>query len=102
VAHTRLDPLDCARTIVLGCLERDFCSANTSNGDPCNNTILSFERYRPRSRAISPTEPTPQPGTVKITPPKRESLRSVAMTILSILSCIVVAIWLFAFLTIRA
>ena len=102
MAQTRLDALDCARTIVLGCLERDFRSANKSNSDPRNDTILSVERYRPRSRAVSPTEPTPLPGTVKGTPPERASLRSVAMTILSILSCIVVAIWLFAFLAIRA
>jgi len=103
VARTRLDPVDCARMIVLGCLERDFCKASKSDSDICVNTILRFGRYSESVRVDAPSRGMPQPIKREGAAPERSvTPRFVTVTIFSILSCVTVGIWYFALLATHA
>ena len=59
---TSVDPLDRARMIVHGCLERDFCKANSI--DTTTHFMImrhDFERYRDRFQNFTGMESSSQP-----------------------------------------
>jgi hypothetical protein len=99
VAQTRLDALDCARVIVFGCLQRDFCKTGTSDGDICVNVNQFFGRYTKSVRVDSPIRETLQASKrdVAAHEPSLAS-RSAAATIFSVLACGAVGLWFVALL----
>jgi hypothetical protein len=102
VAQTRLDPLGCARVIVLGCLERDFCKASKSDSDICVNTILRFGPYGESVWLDSPSREMLPANRREVAAPEPSSIpRLVTVASFSILSCVAVVIWLFALLAIH-
>ena len=100
MAQARFDPLDCARTIVLGCLERDFCRASKSDSDICVNTILRFVHQRKSVRIDSPSRGPLNASEGAVAEPS-SSPRLFTAAVFPILACVAVVIWFFALVAIR-
>ncbi len=103
MAPMRVDAMECARTIVLGCLERDFGASSKSGSKMGVRTILRLEPYPEGLRFDSPSAGPPQARNVEA-PPAEPSVtpRSVATTIPYVLLCIAATLWLLALLAARA
>lgn len=96
MAQTRVDPLDCARLIVLGCMQRDlYKTSHTPMAIRVATILLMYERSQNGSQIASPNQPSLPTIKAQLSVPERPWMpRSVALAIFSILSCVAVVTWL--------
>ena len=90
---TSVDPLDYARMIVHGCLERAYCKANSID-TTTHFTIMrrEFEQYRDRFQGDRRTAMSSQPIDDYSTSPL-SIVRCVAFLAFLVLSCLAACWW---------